>query len=198
MRWNVPARRRLRLLADAGRTRRGGRRRRGTGPAGRPVCRRDRDLRLRAARQRTDVDRCRRPGRLRRAISTTAATSSYGAPTSNALVGCEINLGQARCRGRRLCEPCAHLDRLNGGGVLRPLVHRAPKHARAARGVWSAHVAIRQAERQLAEQAEATYRRMVKTSWPGPRRERWARARHRSAHEVGPQRGKAARQTQSS
>jgi hypothetical protein len=42
----------------------------------------------------------------------------------NALVGHEFMLGGARCRGRRLCEPCAHLDRLNGGGVLRPLVHR--------------------------------------------------------------------------
>jgi MOSC domain-containing protein YiiM len=42
----------------------------------------------------------------------------------NALVGHEFMLGEARCRGRRLCEPCAHLDRLNGGGVLRPLVHR--------------------------------------------------------------------------
>jgi MOSC domain-containing protein YiiM len=43
----------------------------------------------------------------------------------NALVGREFTLGRARCRGRRLCEPCAHLDRLNDGGVLRPLVHRA-------------------------------------------------------------------------
>jgi hypothetical protein len=42
----------------------------------------------------------------------------------NALVGHDFTLGEARCRGRRLCEPCAHLDRLNGGGVLRPLVHR--------------------------------------------------------------------------
>jgi hypothetical protein len=42
----------------------------------------------------------------------------------NALVGHEFTLGEARCRGRRLCEPCAHLDRLNGGGILRPLVHR--------------------------------------------------------------------------
>jgi hypothetical protein len=42
----------------------------------------------------------------------------------NALVGHEFRLGEARCRGRRLCEPCAHLDRLDGGGVLRPLVHR--------------------------------------------------------------------------
>jgi hypothetical protein len=42
----------------------------------------------------------------------------------NALVGVTFRLGDATCRGRRLCEPCAHLDRLNGGGVLRPLVHR--------------------------------------------------------------------------
>ncbi|WP_445148498.1 MOSC domain-containing protein [Baekduia sp. Peel2402] len=42
----------------------------------------------------------------------------------NALVGVTFTLGGATCRGRRLCEPCAHLDRLNGGGILRPLVHR--------------------------------------------------------------------------
>jgi MOSC domain-containing protein YiiM len=42
----------------------------------------------------------------------------------NALVGRDFMLGTVRCRGRRLCEPCAHLDRLNDGGVLRPLVHR--------------------------------------------------------------------------
>jgi transposase len=38
----------------------------------------------------------------------------------------------------------------------------APKYANTARGVWSSNVAIRQAERQLAEQAEASYRRMLK------------------------------------
>jgi MOSC domain-containing protein YiiM len=42
----------------------------------------------------------------------------------NALVGREFTLGAVRCRGRRLCEPCAHLDRLNDGGLLRPMVHR--------------------------------------------------------------------------
>jgi len=42
----------------------------------------------------------------------------------NALVGREFMVGDVRCLGRRLAEPCAHLDRLNGGGVLRPLVHR--------------------------------------------------------------------------
>ena len=41
-----------------------------------------------------------------------------------ALVGRDFVLGDVACRGRRLAEPRAHLDRLNGGGVLRPLVHR--------------------------------------------------------------------------
>jgi hypothetical protein len=42
----------------------------------------------------------------------------------NALVGQRFRLGEVMCEGRRLCEPCAHLDSLNGGGILRPLVHR--------------------------------------------------------------------------
>lgn len=42
----------------------------------------------------------------------------------NALVGRRFRLGELLCAGSRLSEPCAHLDRLNAGGVLRPLVHR--------------------------------------------------------------------------
>jgi len=42
----------------------------------------------------------------------------------NALVGRTFTIGSVTCRGRRLCEPCAHLDRLNDGGVLGALVHR--------------------------------------------------------------------------
>lgn len=42
----------------------------------------------------------------------------------NALVGRTFTIGEVRCAGRRLCEPCAHLDRLNPADVLRPLVHR--------------------------------------------------------------------------
>jgi transposase len=38
----------------------------------------------------------------------------------------------------------------------------APKYAKTAGGTWSTNVAMRQAERQLAEQAEASYKRMVK------------------------------------
>jgi MOSC domain len=52
----------------------------------------------------------------------------------NALVGRDFRLGEVRCRGRRLCEPCAHLDRLNGGGVLRPLVHRGGLRADIVEG----------------------------------------------------------------
>jgi hypothetical protein len=37
----------------------------------------------------------------------------------------------------------------------------APKHAKTARGVWSTNAAIRQAERELAAQAEASYKRLV-------------------------------------
>ncbi|WP_369135107.1 MOSC domain-containing protein [Modestobacter sp. I12A-02662] len=42
----------------------------------------------------------------------------------NALVGRKFRIGDVVCAGRRLCEPCAHLERLSGPGVLRPLIHR--------------------------------------------------------------------------
>jgi transposase len=43
----------------------------------------------------------------------------------------------------------------------------APKHTKSARGTWSSNLAIRQAERQLAAQAEASYRRLVKDQQAG-------------------------------
>jgi transposase len=43
----------------------------------------------------------------------------------------------------------------------------APKHTKAARGIWSSNLAIRQAERQLAEQAEASYKRIVQDQQAG-------------------------------
>ena len=43
----------------------------------------------------------------------------------NALVGRRFTIGDVVCIGRRLAEPCAHLDTLSGPGLLRPLVHRA-------------------------------------------------------------------------
>jgi len=42
----------------------------------------------------------------------------------NLLVGERFMLGEVKCQGRRLCEPCAHLDRLAGPGLLTPLAGR--------------------------------------------------------------------------
>lgn len=42
----------------------------------------------------------------------------------NALVGERFFVGEVECLGQRLCEPCAHLQRLTAPGVLRGLVHR--------------------------------------------------------------------------
>ena len=42
-----------------------------------------------------------------------------------ALVGKRFRIGGVECIGRRLAEPCAHLERVEGKGLMRPLVHRA-------------------------------------------------------------------------
>jgi MOSC domain-containing protein YiiM len=42
----------------------------------------------------------------------------------NPLVGRRFRVGEVECIGRRLCEPCAHLEQVSGSGLLRPLVHR--------------------------------------------------------------------------
>lgn len=42
----------------------------------------------------------------------------------NALVGRRFRVGDVQCIGQRLCEPCAHLERLTTKGVLRELIHR--------------------------------------------------------------------------
>jgi hypothetical protein len=42
----------------------------------------------------------------------------------NDLVGRRFRVGSAGCIGRRLAEPCAHLEKLARPGLLRPLVHR--------------------------------------------------------------------------
>jgi hypothetical protein len=43
----------------------------------------------------------------------------------NSLVGRRFAIGEVECIGRRLAEPCAHLERVSRPGLLRPLVHRA-------------------------------------------------------------------------
>src|SRR4051794_10497922 len=46
----------------------------------------------------------------------------------NALVGAHFTVGEAECFGQRLCEPCAHLERLTAEagrpGTLRALIHK--------------------------------------------------------------------------
>jgi hypothetical protein len=42
----------------------------------------------------------------------------------NELIGAEFSIGEVRCRGIRLCEPCASMQRYSGRSILRPLVHR--------------------------------------------------------------------------
>ena len=42
----------------------------------------------------------------------------------NALVGRRFRVGDVECLGQRLCEPCAHLERLTVPGTLRGLIHR--------------------------------------------------------------------------
>jgi MOSC domain-containing protein YiiM len=42
----------------------------------------------------------------------------------NELVGRRFLVGDVQCWGRRLCEPCAHLERLTTVGTLRGLIHR--------------------------------------------------------------------------
>jgi MOSC domain-containing protein YiiM len=42
----------------------------------------------------------------------------------NALVGRRFRVGDVECLGQRLCEPCAHLERLTTPGTLRALIHR--------------------------------------------------------------------------
>ena len=56
----------------------------------------------------------------------------------NALVGRRFTVGAVECVGRRLAEPCAHLERLTRPGLLRPLVHRAGLRADVVQGGWIA------------------------------------------------------------
>jgi MOSC domain-containing protein YiiM len=42
----------------------------------------------------------------------------------NSLVGRRFLIGDVECLGQRLCEPCAHLERLTQPGTLKGLIHR--------------------------------------------------------------------------
>ena len=52
----------------------------------------------------------------------------------NGLVGRRFRIGFIECIGRRLAEPCAHLEKLARPGLLRPLVHRGGLRADIIKG----------------------------------------------------------------
>jgi hypothetical protein len=52
----------------------------------------------------------------------------------NGLVGRRFRIGPVECVGRRLAEPCAHLEKLARPGLLRPLVHRGGLRADIVEG----------------------------------------------------------------
>ena len=52
----------------------------------------------------------------------------------NALVGHRFKIGEVECIGRRLAEPCSHLEKLARPGLLRPLVHRGGLRADIVKG----------------------------------------------------------------
>jgi MOSC domain-containing protein YiiM len=52
----------------------------------------------------------------------------------NDLVGRRFTVGEAECIGRRLCDPCSHLQKLTRPGVLKGLVGRGGLRADIVRG----------------------------------------------------------------
>jgi MOSC domain-containing protein YiiM len=52
----------------------------------------------------------------------------------NHLVGVEFTVGDALLRGTRLCDPCAHMEKLTVKGAMRGLIHRGGLRAEIVRG----------------------------------------------------------------
>ena len=52
----------------------------------------------------------------------------------NDLVGRRFTVGEIECVGRRLCDPCSHLQKLTRPGVLKGLVERGGLRADIVRG----------------------------------------------------------------
>jgi hypothetical protein len=69
----------------------------------------------------------------------------------NGLVGREFTIGEVRCRGMRLCEPCTVVQRYAARAVLRALVHRGGLRA------------------DILEDGEIRVGDLVRTGPPGPR-----------------------------
>lgn len=67
------------------------------------------------------------PGLSRRNIVTRGVALNH-------LVGREFHIGEVVARGTRLCEPCAHMEKLTVKGALRGLIHRGGLRAEIVRG----------------------------------------------------------------
>jgi MOSC domain-containing protein YiiM len=52
----------------------------------------------------------------------------------NHLIGKEFSVGSVVLRGTRLCDPCAHMEKLTVKGALRGLVHRGGLRAEIVNG----------------------------------------------------------------
>lgn len=52
----------------------------------------------------------------------------------NHLVGKEFRVGEVVLRGTRLCEPCAHMEKLTVKGALRGLIHRGGLRTEIVKG----------------------------------------------------------------
>jgi MOSC domain-containing protein YiiM len=52
----------------------------------------------------------------------------------NHLVGKEFKVGDTVLRGTRLCEPCAHMEKLTVKGAMRGLIHRGGLRAEIVKG----------------------------------------------------------------
>ena len=63
----------------------------------------------------------------------------------NDLVGRRFTVGEIECVGRRLCDPCSHLEKLTQPGVLKGLVNRGGLRADVVRaGTIRAGDAVRE------------------------------------------------------
>jgi MOSC domain-containing protein YiiM len=67
------------------------------------------------------------PGQSRRNIVTRGVALNH-------LVEREFRIGDVVLRGTRLCEPCAHMERLTVKGAMRGLIHRGGLRAEIVKG----------------------------------------------------------------
>lgn len=67
------------------------------------------------------------PGQSRRNIVTRGIALNH-------LVEQEFRIGEVVLRGTRLCEPCAHMEKLTFKGALRGLIHRGGLRAEIIKG----------------------------------------------------------------